>query len=71
MQDGSTALHSAAYSGASNELLRTLIEAGGDVTLKNKLGKTPIDRAIDNKKYETAQFLESCLPMAKPAHRIV
>jgi len=55
---GWTALHLAAAYGKP-EVLRFLVDRGATTDIKDKLGRTPLDRAIENNKIENVKCLES------------
>jgi ankyrin repeat protein len=72
VQNGNTALHLAAYSGARNELLHALIDAGANIEVKNVDGKTAADYARDRGHVVAAEFLDSFLrPITKSANLVV
>ena len=56
-RDGSTPLMAAATRG-SDVIVKALLDAGAQVTAKNKTGQTALDIAIAGKKFSTAQILE-------------
>ncbi len=60
MQDvyGMTPLHSAARRASSPKTLELLIDGGGDISIKNNEGKTPLDLAREHKKKKSIAFLE-------------
>jgi ankyrin repeat protein len=51
-------LHYAAYSGAPDDIIKALIDAGADPKVKDNHGKTPGDFARDGKHISTASYIE-------------
>ena len=62
---GDSALHAAARSGASEKIIASLLEHGGDPRVKNREGKTAIALARTAKKTRVVKQLEAALKPAK------
>jgi ankyrin repeat protein len=51
-------LHYAAREGASDSIIKALIDAGADPIAKDIYGQTPADRAREGKHPSTASYIE-------------
>jgi ankyrin repeat protein len=56
-----SALHKACYSG-SLEMTKTLVEAGADINILDKIGQKPIDLAIGQNHQAVVEYLEALQP---------
>ena len=42
-------------------ICKLLVEHGSDITVENKYGETPFDKAIERGRTKTAKFLRDCV----------